>query len=103
MTANHGPSTDISIYSGSHDGTVRFWRCTSSFRALEPLPQLDVKLEGFVNALAFSPDGSALVACVGRTHRLGGWWKLKGKDAPRNRVVVIPLRKEKEEEEDMEM
>ena len=45
---------------------------------------------GFVNALAFSNDGNALIAGVGQEHKLGRWWRL---NKAKNSVCVIPLQR----------
>ena len=74
------------FYSGSSDGYIRLWKCGSNFRKLEQLQEMPVA--GFVNDLAFSADGRALVAAVGQEHRLGRWTRLK---EAKNCVVVVPL------------
>ncbi|KAK7102278.1 U3 small nucleolar RNA-interacting protein 2-like isoform X2 [Littorina saxatilis] len=79
--------TDL-IASGSKDGFVRLWKCSSDFRTLTPL--FAIPLPGFVNSLQFSPNGDFLVAAVGQEHRLGRWWRLK---QAKNAVYVIPLPK----------
>lgn len=81
------------MFSGSCDGYIRLWKCANNFRKLEEIQKIPVS--GFVNSLAFTPDGNYLVAGVGQEHRLGRWWRLK---EAKNSVVVIPLRKVKENE-----
>lgn len=74
------------VASGSCNGAVKLWKCGDSFRSLEHL--FDIPVVGFVNSLAFAPDGSYLIAGVGQEHRLGRWWR--NKDA-KNVVLIIPL------------
>ncbi|XP_071560130.1 U3 small nucleolar RNA-interacting protein 2 [Temnothorax nylanderi] len=78
-------NTDL-VASGSRDGTIKLWQCGENFRSLNPL--FEVKLAGFINALAFTPDGNHLIAGVGKEHRNGGWWRIP---EARNAVVIIPL------------
>ncbi|XP_026825161.1 U3 small nucleolar RNA-interacting protein 2 isoform X2 [Ooceraea biroi] len=78
-------NTDL-VASGSRNGVVKVWHCGENFRSLNLL--FEVQLVGFINALAFTPDGNHLVAGVGKEHRNGNWWKVP--DA-RNAIVIIPL------------
>ncbi|CAL1535158.1 unnamed protein product [Lymnaea stagnalis] len=78
--------TDL-VASGSKDGFVRLWKCSTDYKSLTPLFQIPVK--GFINSLKFSNNGEFLVAAVGQEHRLGRWWRLK--DA-KNGWIVIPLK-----------
>ncbi|CAB4025935.1 U3 small nucleolar RNA-interacting 2, partial [Paramuricea clavata] len=78
-------NTDL-IASGSSDSSIRLWRCENGIKSLSPL--LNIPMVGFVNALAFSSNGSFLVAGIGQEHRLGRWWRLK--DA-KNCVCIIPI------------
>ena len=71
---------------GSCDGFIRLWKISSSYRQIEEVNRIPVK--GFVNSIAFSADGSHLVAAVGKEHRLGRWWTLK---EARNSVVAVRL------------
>lgn len=83
-------NTDL-VASGSRDGTIKLWQCGENFKSLTLL--FEVKLTGFINALAFTPDGNHLIAGVGNEHRSGSWWRIP---EARNAVVVIPLmRKQK--------
>jgi len=43
---------------------------------------------GFINALAFTPDGNHLIAGVGKEHKNGSWWQIS---EARNSIVIIPL------------
>jgi ribosomal RNA-processing protein 9 len=87
------------VASGSHCGSVKLW----SVGAAERLPSnngtnrgaeyrlthaLDLPLPGFVNSLVCGRR--LLVAGVGREHRMGRWWSLKG-DVASNQVVVFRL------------
>ncbi|XP_076468945.1 U3 small nucleolar RNA-interacting protein 2-like isoform X2 [Babylonia areolata] len=78
------------VASGSKDGFIRVWKCSSDFHHLTPL--FAVPATGFVNSLKFSQKGDMLVAGVGREHRMGRWWSMKTK----NEVMVIPLTKNEE-------
>ncbi|XP_020709446.2 U3 small nucleolar RNA-interacting protein 2 isoform X2 [Athalia rosae] len=80
-------NTDL-VASGSRDGLIRLWKCGEAFRSLTQL--MEIKVCGFVNALAFTPDGSSLVAGIGQEHRLGRWWRIP---EAKNCIVVIPLMK----------
>jgi len=48
----------------------------------------EVKLAGFINALAFTPDGNHLIAGVGTEHKNGRWWRIS---EAKNAIVIIPL------------
>ncbi|XP_043278785.1 U3 small nucleolar RNA-interacting protein 2 isoform X2 [Venturia canescens] len=78
-------NTDL-VASGSRDGVVRLWRCGDSFKSLTML--FEVKVIGFVNAMAFTPDGENLVVGVGQEHRMGRWWRIP---EAKNRIVIVPL------------
>lgn len=71
---------------GSRNGTIKLWQCGENFRSLNLL--FEVKLTGFINALAFTPDGNHLIAGVGNEHRSGSWWRIP---EARNAIVIIPL------------
>ncbi|NWT42343.1 U3IP2 protein, partial [Chroicocephalus maculipennis] len=75
------------LATGSHNASVKLWKCSEGFRKLEPL--WDIPLVGFVNSLKFSSAGDFLVAGVGQEHRLGRWWRIK---KAKNSVCIIPLR-----------
>ncbi|XP_015122439.1 U3 small nucleolar RNA-interacting protein 2 [Diachasma alloeum] len=78
-------NTDL-VASGSRDGIVRLWKCGESFRSLTHL--FDIKIPGFINTMAFTPDGKNLILGVGQEHRMGRWWKIS---EAKNRVVIVPL------------
>ncbi|XP_055642423.1 U3 small nucleolar RNA-interacting protein 2 [Toxorhynchites rutilus septentrionalis] len=78
-------NTDV-FASGSCDGFVRVWKLAGKSKTIEPL--MEIPLEGFVNALAFTSDGKSLIVCTGQEHRLGRWWTLK---QAKNRTIVVPL------------
>ncbi|NXY80027.1 U3IP2 protein, partial [Glareola pratincola] len=75
------------LATGSHNASVKLWKCGEGFRKLEHL--WDIPLVGFVNSLKFSAAGDFLVAGVGQEHRLGRWWRIK---EAKNSVCIIPLR-----------
>jgi ribosomal RNA-processing protein 9 len=98
----HLPGSDI-LASGSGDGFIRLWQLVQfnsapgaagvddaaataadtataslpmgrvAFRSLRHVAALP--LRGIVNGLAFTHDGTSLVAAVGQEHRLGRWWR----------------------------
>ncbi|XP_012055055.1 PREDICTED: U3 small nucleolar RNA-interacting protein 2 [Atta cephalotes] len=78
-------NTDL-VASGSWNGTIKLWHCSENFRSLNLL--FEVKLMGFINALAFTPDGNHLIAGVGKEHKNGSWWQIS---EARNSIVIIPL------------
>lgn len=78
-------NTDL-IASGSCDGFIRIWKSSENYRELNLL--FEIPVTGFVNSLAFTNDGSKLIAAIGQEHRLGRWWRIK--DA-KNHVLIIPL------------
>lgn len=78
-------NTDL-VASGSQNGEIKLWQCGDSFKSLSPL--FTVKLVGFINSLAFTPDGNNLIAGVGQEHRLGRWWRIP---EAKNSIVIVPL------------
>lgn len=71
---------------GSRNGMIKLWQCGENFRSLNLL--FEVKLTGFINALAFTPDGNHLIAGVGKEHKDGSWWQIP---EAKNSIVIIPL------------
>lgn len=78
-------NTDL-IASGSSDGFIRVWKLEKSFREIKL--KFEIPVTGFVNSLAFTSDGSHLIAGIGQEHRLGRWWRLK---EGKNVVLAIPF------------
>lgn len=78
-------NTDL-IASGSCDGFIRVWQLEKSYREIKL--KFEIPVDGFVNCLQFTSDGSALIAGIGQEHRLGRWWRIK--DA-KNVILVVPL------------
>ncbi|NXF38229.1 U3IP2 protein, partial [Nyctibius bracteatus] len=76
------------LATGSHNASVKLWKCGEGFRKLEPL--WDIPVVGFVNSLRFSAAGDFLVAGVGQEHRLGRWWRVK---EAKNSICIIPLKR----------
>lgn len=70
--------------SGSHDGLVRIWSCSSDEASIKAA--LDIPLKGFVNGIAANSE--LLVAGCGREHRLGRWWSLRHSEA-KDRLTII--------------
>jgi ribosomal RNA-processing protein 9 len=83
-------NTDL-VASGSNDGFIRVWKLEKSFREIKL--KFEISVEGFVNSLAFTSDGSSLIAGIGQEHRLGRWWRLK---EAKNVILVIPFKKKEE-------
>eukprot|EP00794_Sanderia_malayensis_P007108 gene7108-7912_t len=79
---------DLIASAGSCDSCIRLWKCENHFRSLKP--HFAIPMVGFVNAVAFSQDGSRLIAAIGQEHRLGRWWRLK---QAKNCISIIPLLK----------
>ena len=96
-------NTDL-IASASCDGILRIWKCTERFRSLVEIAAIPINnymkditdekstieswTSGFVNALAFHPNGKALIVGIGQEHKLGRWWRYK---EARNGVIIVPL------------
>lgn len=80
-------NTDL-IASGSCDGVIRIWKITDNYRDIVLL--FEIPVNGFVNSLAFTSDGSKLIAAIGQEHRLGRWWRIK---EAKNSILIIPLLK----------
>ncbi|EFN73892.1 U3 small nucleolar RNA-interacting protein 2 [Camponotus floridanus] len=78
-------NTDL-VASGSRNGVIKLWQCGQGFRSLNLL--FEIKLTGFINALAFTSDGNQLIAGVGTEHRNGNWWRIP---EAKNAIVIIPL------------
>ena len=83
-------NTDL-FASGSNDGFIRVWKLEKSFREIKL--KFEIPVAGFVNSLAFTSDGSSLIAGIGQEHRLGRWWRLK---EAKNVILVIPFKKKEE-------
>eukprot|EP00056_Hartaetosiga_gracilis_P018158 m.9860 g.9860 ORF g.9860 m.9860 type:complete len:584 (+) comp6438_c0_seq4:102-1853(+) len=65
------PYADI-FATGSCDGFVRVWAIGT--KGDYKITQLcSIAEQGWINSLSFSADGTALVAAVGKEHRLGRW------------------------------
>lgn len=65
---------------------MRLWQCGESFKSLTLL--FEVNIVGFINAMAFTPDGKNLIVGVGQEHKSGRWWRIP---EAKNRLVIIPL------------
>ncbi|XP_014486859.1 PREDICTED: U3 small nucleolar RNA-interacting protein 2 isoform X2 [Dinoponera quadriceps] len=78
-------NTDL-VASGSQNGSIKLWQCGEGFKSLNLL--FEVEVPGFINALAFTPDGNHLIAGIGKEHKNGSWWRIA---SAKNCIVVIPL------------
>jgi len=74
------------VASGSSDGFIRLWKLNESVGGITPV--LNIPMNGFVNALAFSHKPRFLIAGIGQEHRLGRWSTVK---EARNGLRIIPL------------
>ncbi|KAJ8956219.1 hypothetical protein NQ314_006752 [Rhamnusium bicolor] len=81
-------NTDV-VASGSQDGFVRLWKLENSCKSISLL--LKIPVEGFVNSLNFTSDGSRLIVAVSKEHRLGRWATIK---SAKNCIMIIPFIKE---------
>ncbi|XP_074601446.1 U3 small nuclear riboprotein factor 55K isoform X2 [Brevipalpus obovatus] len=78
-------NTDV-FASGSKDGLIKIWKCSSNFDRFSLL--FTIPVIGFVNHLQFSLDGLHLIAAVAREHRFGRWWSIR---EAKNCIMDIPL------------
>lgn len=67
---------------------IRVWKLGDNYRELKVV--FEIPVNGFVNSLAFTNDGTKLIAAIGQEHRLGRWWRIK--DA-KNSIIIVPLLK----------
>ncbi|RNA10783.1 U3 small nucleolar RNA-interacting 2 isoform X2 [Brachionus plicatilis] len=74
------------LASGSDDGFIRIWAYSSANNSLNE--RFKIPVEGFVNDLKFSEDGSYLIAGVGQEHKLGRWSINKN---AKNSILIIKL------------
>lgn len=63
------------LFSGSHNGIIKLWKCEGEFKSLSPF--LQIQTIGFINALAFTKDVNYLIAAVAKEHKPGSWMSLK--------------------------
>ncbi|CAL8069981.1 unnamed protein product [Calicophoron daubneyi] len=108
VTAVAGLSGTDLLATGASTGHVQLWRIiqaaqsTDAFSAdratqqqqrtqvkLERLRNVSIFLNGFVNALAFSPDRRFLLVALGQEHRLGKWEPRRPVDPA---LCLIPLK-----------
>nr|XP_023023363.1 U3 small nucleolar RNA-interacting protein 2 [Leptinotarsa decemlineata] len=80
-------NTDL-LASGSQDGSVKLWKLENNFKTCKLI--MEIPVEGFVNCLSFSSDGSFLIIAAGREHKLGRWTTVK---SAKNRIIVVPFLK----------
>ena len=64
------PYTDL-VASGSADGQLHLWRAAPNSSELTCIQS--IKLDGFINSLAWNDNGTVLAVAVGREPRLGRW------------------------------
>lgn len=81
-------NTDL-VASGSHDGFVKLWKLENNFKFASLLTKIPV--EGFINCLGFTSDGTRLIVAVSKEHKLGRWTTIK---SVKNCVMIIPFIKD---------
>lgn len=81
-------NTDL-VASGSHDGFVKLWKLENNFKFAKLLMKIPV--EGFINCLGFTSDGSRLIVAVSKEHKLGRWTTIK---SVKNCVMIVPFIKD---------
>ncbi|KAG6450292.1 U3 small nucleolar RNA-interacting protein 2 [Manduca sexta] len=70
--------------SGSYDNYVRIWKVQDSYRKV--LPVFSVEINGFINCMNFTADGSRLYVAIGQEHKTGRWFKLS---SAKNGLLVV--------------
>ena len=77
------------VFSGSYDGFIRVWKAQPDAKSIQRITT--IPCVGFVNSLAVSSiDPTLLVAGLGREHKFGRWWNLKGN---KDKIAIIRLPK----------
>jgi ribosomal RNA-processing protein 9 len=77
-------------FTGSNNGFINVWKASLETKTLENIKSIPVA--GFVNSLAVSSiEPNILVAGLGREHKQGRWWNLKGN---KDKVAIIRLPRE---------
>lgn len=80
-------NTDL-IASGSNEGVIKLWKLDNNFKTLTLL--FEIPVEGFVNSMSFTSDGSKLIVAVSKEHRMGRWTTVP---VAKNCIMVLPLEK----------
>lgn len=80
-------NTDL-IASGSNEGVIKLWKMDNNFKTLTLL--FEVLMEGFVNSMSFTSDGSKLIVATSKEHRMGRWTTVP---LAKNCIMVLPLKK----------
>lgn len=70
--------------SGSYDNVIRIWKIEEAYRNISPL--FSVEVNGFVNCMQFSSDGTQLYAAVGQEHKAARWFK---SGSAKNGLLVV--------------
>lgn len=70
--------------SGSYDSSIRLWKVSDAYRKVAPM--FSIEINGFVNSMQFTSDGTQLYAAVGQEHKAGRWFKVGN---AKNGVLVV--------------
>ncbi|XP_047995247.1 U3 small nucleolar RNA-interacting protein 2 [Leguminivora glycinivorella] len=70
--------------SGSYDNFIRLWKVSDAYRKVSPM--FSIEINGFVNSMHFTSDGTQLYAAIGQEHKSGRWFKV---GSAKNGVLVI--------------
>jgi ribosomal RNA-processing protein 9 len=74
-------------FTGSSNGEINIWKAELETKTLQRVNSIPA--QGFVNSLAISSiEPTVLVAGLGREHKFGRWWNLKGN---KDKVAIIRL------------
>ncbi|XP_063361897.1 U3 small nucleolar RNA-interacting protein 2 [Cydia amplana] len=70
--------------SGSYDNFIRLWKVSDAYRKVSPM--FSIEINGFVNSMHFTSDGTQLYAAIGQEHKSGRWFKV---GSAKNGVLVV--------------
>lgn len=70
--------------SGSYDNFIRLWKVSDAYRKVSPM--FSIEINGFVNSMHFTSDGTQLYAAIGQEHKSGRWFKA---GSAKNGVLVV--------------
>lgn len=80
-------NTDL-IASGSYTGSIKLWKLENNFKTATLL--FTIPVDGFINSMSFTSEGSRLVVAVSKEHRCGRWTTVP---VAKNCVMIFPLEK----------
>ncbi|XP_063533783.1 U3 small nucleolar RNA-interacting protein 2 [Cydia strobilella] len=70
--------------SGSYDNFIRLWKVSDAYRKVSPM--FSIEINGFVNSMDFTSDGTQLYAAIGQEHKSGRWFKV---GSAKNGILVV--------------